>query len=249
MAKNMNIIFRKPPEQISQASEVQNKKRMDETSFGNSFLPLMWGKVKEKTGMQTVNIELINGLKIKDVPVASKEWVAPGTVQDSTLSSGQIDLPPVNAKVLIAFIDGVIDNPVVLPISGFDILISNQLKVLLKSDQQSKVINVDEYGWKMTYDKETGKLIYQSPDVDDYNQITLTVDVENKSIVLDHRYSTDSTDRNTITIDTNGISLVDTFGNEFEFASTGVKITDLNGNTIEGGTTSLKLNGNLEVLQ
>lgn len=249
MAKQMKVIFTKQPVQVPQTGEVQNRKRMADTSFGDHFIPLMWGKVQQKTGMQTVDIELTNGLKIRNVPVASKGWIAPGTAKDSTLSSGRIDLPPVNAKVLIAFVDGVIDNPVVLPISGFDVLVKNQLKVLLKSGQQSKIIDVDEYGWKMTYDKTTGKIIYQSPDVDAYNQITLTVDVENKSIVLDHRYSTGSTDRDTVTIDSNGISLVDKYGNKFEFKSTGVKITDKNGNTIEGGTTSLKLNGNLEVLQ
>ena len=249
MARKTTIIFTKPPVNVPQASETQNKQRMAQTSFGDRFLPVMWGKVLQRTGMQTVDIELTNGLKLRSVPVASKGWVAPGTAKDSSLSSGRMDLPPKNAKVLIAFVDGVIDNPLVLPISGFDVLVKNQLKVLLKSGQQSKIVDVDEYGWKMTYDKETGKLIYQSPDVDAYNQITLTVDVENKSIVLDHRYSTGSTDRDTITIDSNGISLVDKFANKFEFKSTGVKITDKNGNTIEGGASSLKLNGNLEVLQ
>jgi hypothetical protein len=146
-------------------------------------------------------------------------------------------------------VDGVIDNPLVLPMSGFDILVKNQLEVLLKSNQQSKIIDVDEYGWKMTYDKETGKIIYQSPDLSATNQITLTVDVENKSIVLVHQYSTSSTDKNTVTIDSNGIFLVDKFGNKYESKNVGIKITDKNGNTIEGGTTSLKLNGNLEVLQ
>lgn len=249
MAKKMTVVFTKPPTHIRQSSELNNEERMKVTSFGDRFLPLMWGKVLQKVGMQTVDVELSNGLKIRNVPVASKEWVSPGTVKDSTLATGEIDLPPINAKVLIAFIDGVIDNPIVLPISGFDILVPNQTKFLLKKNQQTKAIRVDEYGWKMVYDKETGKVIYQSPDVSSYNQVTLTIDVENKSIVLDHRYSTSTTDRNTVTISPDGISLVDKFSNKYESKSSGIKITDTNGNTIESSGTKLKLNGNLEVLQ
>jgi hypothetical protein len=194
-------------------------------------------------------VELANGLKLRNVPVCSSRWVKSGTTKSEDEATGRKDLPGIGAKVLLAFPDGVIDNPIILPISGFDILKNDQKATILKEDEHDIIVDVDEYGWKYTFDKSTGEITYESPDVDSGNKFLLTLDVEGKSIVVQHQYSTGATDKNVITSDENGVSIVDSNGNEFVLSSSGVSITDKNGNTIVGSSTSLMLNDNLEVLR
>jgi hypothetical protein len=232
MSKRLNFMFVEPPQPITQSSEVANKVRMRETSLGSQVLPLMWGRVLELTGAQTVDVELTNGLKLKNVPVGSPRWVKAGTAKSDDEATGCKDLPQVGAKVLLGFIDGVMDTPLILPISGFDVLVAAQKATILKDDEQTKVVDVDDYGWMYTMDKETGEITFESPDVDSGIKVTITIDVEGKSIVVSQKMSSSGTDINTLTLD-----------------DAGVKIEDKNGNTIEMGTTSVKVNNNLEVLQ
>jgi hypothetical protein len=249
MGKMMKFVFYTPPKPIPQNSERQNKERMRVTSFGTQVLPLMWAKVTQQTGMQTVDLELTNGMKVRNVPVASSRWVRKGTTNAEDEGTGRKDLPRKGTNVLVAFPDGVIDNATVLPISKFDVLQGAHTKTILKQDEQNIIMDVDDYGWIYSFDKDTGKITYQSPEVDSGNRVSITMDVEGNSIVLQHQYSTTSTDKNVITINDSGISIVDSNGNEITLNNTGLDITDKNGNTIESTATSLIVNGNLEVLQ
>lgn len=247
MAKHINLIFREPPSPIQQTGDIQAKIRQEQSIFGTQYLPLMWGKVLQRTGMQTVDVELMHGLKLRDVPVASRRWVAPATKSDEEQACGEVDLPPSNAKVLVAFVNGVIENAVVLPVSGFDVLVPEQKKVLLKSGQQHKIISVDEYGWVYEYNKETGTQTYKSPDRD--VQFSVTVSLQSNTVQLTYKFSNSSSDVTTITISGGGVTIQDRNTNKIELTSNGAKITDKHGNVIETTTTSVKINDNFEVLR
>ena len=224
MDRRISIIFTKPPKPTPQASERENARRQDITAFGTRVLPLMWAKVLQQTGIQTVDVELVSGLKLRNVPVASSRWVKKGTVADDSKATGRKDLPQAGSKVLVAFVDGVIDSPLVLPVSGFSILAKEQTAEILQDGQRDLVVDVDEYGWKLTHDKATGKIIYESPDQSSDVKVSITVDVEGKSIVIEQ--DVDSSHKNTVTMDAGGMELADVNGNTLKMVSGKVTIND-----------------------
>lgn len=209
--RNLRIIRYSPATPTEQAIMGKSQERFNKSTYGNDNLPPMWGKVVEITGIDHVDIELTSGVKITHVPVRSMRWVR----TDGTDVSGHKDIPPVGSKVLVIFPDGIIENALVL-CSGFDSLVAAQTETLLKEGEEKHEIDIDEYGWKYDKDKTTGKIIWESPD--GVNKITLTIDVEGKSIVLNQ------------------------FGNEITLNNAGFNIDDKNGNKITSTSTELTMN-------
>jgi hypothetical protein len=240
--RNIRILRTTPAEAIDQSILGKTDKRAADGSFGDNNLPPMWGKVLETSGPCHVDVELVNGLKLKYVPVRSDRWVTP---IDSTHTTGHKDIPPVGAKVLIIFPDGIIENPLVL-CSGFDPLAKSQAP-LLKDGDKTKDMDIDEYGWSFTEEKGTGKKTWKSPDNSNYNQITVVVDVEGKSIVLTQQFTT--TDKTVVTMTDSKVEVEDKNHNKLTLDSQGVKITDKSGNTIAMTSGGINFNnGNFEVL-
>ena len=222
------IIFRTPPRPIPQTNVKKTEARFKKSSYGGNILAPVEGIVTKRSGRDSVDVTLSNGLKLKNVHVASSRWVM--KTSGDLKAIGHKDLPPEKSKVVIIFPYGTIEHALII-CSAFDATSKDQQAHLLKSDELSLEIDIDEYGWKTTKDKDHGKITLESPDLNsEAKQFKIVIDVENQSFVITHQITTGKV--NKITSDNNG-----------------VKIQDQNGNTFEMGTTSVKINNNLEILQ
>lgn len=224
--KNIKIIKdrkRTPTEQVvSKKSNLQFQKT---SSFSDYSLPPMWAKVLSISGINHVDVELVNGMQLKYVPVVSSKWVKKN--EDNT-STGRKDLPSEGSKVLIIFIDGIMDNAFVL-CSGFDALQSWQKAELLKEGEEDIEKERDNFGWFFTKNKSNGEIKLESPSGD--NQVSILIDLENTTISITQK--TDSLHSNSIVLDSSGFT-----------------ISDNKGNTIASTASSVQINGSsLEVLQ
>lgn len=77
---------------------------------GNIPLYAMWGTVlSAKSEHNTVNVELENGVELRDIEVRSLEWAGANSI-----GYGERDLPPKNCPVLIIFPGGNIESGFVL---------------------------------------------------------------------------------------------------------------------------------------
>jgi hypothetical protein len=222
----VNILRTAPATPIDQAVIGKADQRFSQSTYGDYNLPPTWAKVVKVSGINFVDVQLVNGLTLTNVPVKSDSWVK--KIDDNN-ATGHKNLPPVDSKVLLVFPDGIIENALVL-CSGFDIQIPAQKKVLLVAGEETKDIEVDEFGWKTVIDKQTGERTLESPTVSGY-KVTIQIDFQNKIIKTTQEFSGGS--KNIINMDTNGM-----------------KLTDKNNNTIDMNTTAVQINGtNLEVLR
>ncbi|MFA5048659.1 MAG: hypothetical protein WC516_06565 [Patescibacteria group bacterium] len=220
---NIKIIRGAKPSSIDQNILKKADKRLDRSSFGElGNIPPIWGKVVQVSGKNHVDVELTNGLRLVYVPVRSERWVK----KVSSESTGHKDIPGVGSKVLLVFPDGIIENALIL-CSGFDSLDDSQKEVLLKDDERELEIDIDEFGWKITKDKETGEITIESPD--DTYKVTISIDIAGKEININQDFTGSEND---VMMDANGIN-----------------ISDKNGNTIEMSSTSILMNNNLEILR
>jgi len=160
----INIRNIRKPKITSQHGTVQSNKFFDISSLSNP-LYITWGKVlKADSSMNTVNLELQNGLELRNVEVRSLEWAGANSE-----GYGERDLPPENCRVLILFPDGIVENAFVL-CSGLDLLGTvgtKQKEELLVSGKEDEHLKIREGGLKETYDKSTGSYILDFPDGSD----------------------------------------------------------------------------------
>lgn len=212
---------------INQGQVRKADKRVDIGTYGTQNLAAIWGKVIDIRDYCYVDVLLVNGIKLQSVPVASQGFVKKGTKNEPNRATGSKNIPQVGSKVLIIFPDGIVENALVL-CSGFDVLQDWQTSELIKQGEESIEIDISDFGWKKSEDKDTGKYAFESPDGN--NKVTIIYDLANTSITIEQKI--DASHTNKITMN-----------------SSGVKVEDKNGNVIECGTTSVKVNNNLEVLQ
>jgi hypothetical protein len=201
MMRDIRIVQVHPAEPIDQRILGKQDSRSPSSSFGSNTLPPTWAKVVEISGPNHVDVELVNGLILKYVPIRSQEWVKK---VDTTHATGHKDIPPVGSKALLIFPDGIIENALVL-CSGFDPLVQAQKDTLLKDADTGKDMSIDEYGWAYVKDKDTGKITFISPDNSSNTKVSITVDPEGKSVVIEQKLSASPTDKNTIDMSASGI--------------------------------------------
>jgi len=174
------------PKATSQHGTVQSSKFFDISSLSNP-LYATWGKVlKADSSMYTVNLELQNGLELRNVEVRSLEWAGANSE-----AYGERDLPPENCRVLILFPDGIVENAFVL-CSGLDLLGTvgtKQKEELLVSGKEDEHLKIREGGLKETYDKSTGAYILEvngaKIDIDSSGAIKISRDEGKVSIASD----------------------------------------------------------------
>ncbi len=176
--RNVRILRTTPAKPIDQ--EILNKAsvRQDASTFGTKYLPPTWGKVIKISGPCHVDVELVNGIVLRYVPIASSRWVKKIS---SSKSTGRKDIPPVDAKVLVLFVDGIVENPLIIA-SGFDPLVPAQTSKLLADGTETESIEVDEAEWSYVEDKETGDISIESPGTG--TTLKLDIDMQAKTIKL-----------------------------------------------------------------
>jgi hypothetical protein len=140
------------------------------------------------------------------------------------------------------FPDNKIEEAVVVA-TRFEILgdVGNSQKdEFLKSGQERLITSLNEYGWKIIYNKDSG--VWTLTNENDSNFLIDLDEASEEIIIKDWS-------QNLIELTSNGIEITDTNGNNITLSSTGVNMTDANGNTIVGSSTGVTINDNLEVLQ
>lgn len=258
MAKKIIIIKERPVKYIPQSIQSKAEFRRRYSAEGDMNLPPTWGKVLKISGINHVDIELSNGLALKFVPVVSKRWV---TKKDDESYTGCKDIPPVGSKVLLIFPDGILENVLVWG-SGFDSDIKGQKDVLLKTGEETIEVDIDEFGWKRTRDKETGNIIFESPDDSGGKKIIFTIDIDNNvvsisqaatstnkvliesdvgsnKVTFEHQF--DASKKNSIISDSDKLEIKEQNNNTSIYDSNGIKHVDANNNTVEMSTSGVKL--------
>jgi len=221
------------PENIPQSNQIKQREEYLRSSLDTKKIFITEGTIKKSYSDQNCSdVEMTNGFLLPRVPVRSLEWV----VSDGSSATGERDLPPVDAKVVIIFPDGIVDNAFIL-CSAFDPLSKGQDADFLVDGEEKTYLKINEQKWKTTYDKSTGDYLLES-DSADTNTIKVTrnrtdeyvkievgsylinIDAKNKKITLDADgvlFSLDNTGgakkinfddgTNTIVMDSTGVNI------------------------------------------
>jgi hypothetical protein len=119
-----------------------------------------WGRVdKVYSNNHTADVYLDTGMFLKQVPVSSKEWVVPG----DDYTTGQRDLPPVNARVFVFMPYGDYDGCFIL-CSGFVVTDKAQKGAFMEDEKERIRKRVYPGNWKWEYHYATGTYELTSPD-------------------------------------------------------------------------------------
>ena len=130
-----------------------------------------WGRVADAdddqksaySGDNSVDVVLDMGVFLRHVPVASREWVVPGTVSGADYTTGERDLPPPNARVFVMMPTGTFDDCFVL-CSGF-VPVDRNDNAPFADDETEKIRErIRQGGWHTLYDCLTGTCEAISPD-------------------------------------------------------------------------------------
>jgi len=114
-------------------------------------LYVMWGTVLlANSEHNTVDVELMNGVELRNIEVRSLEWAGVNSV-----GYGERDLPPKDCPVLIIFPNGSVESGFVL-CSALNRFESKHKTELLVSGKEEEYLRIREGGLKETYDKSTG---------------------------------------------------------------------------------------------
>ena len=221
----INIRNIRKPKITSQHGTVQSNKFFDISSLSNP-LYITWGKVlKADSSMNTVNLELQNGLELRNVEVRSLEWAGANSE-----GYGERDLPPENCRVLILFPDGIVENAFVL-CSGLDLLGevgTKQKEELLVSGKEGEHLKIREGGLKETYDKSTGAYTLET------NEAKIDIDADGAIKV--------SRDEGEVSIALDGVIKISKNEGEVNIASDGVISISKN-----GGIARINADGSVEI--
>lgn len=205
--------------------EIIHKKNASSQRFNNSSLSGdrigFWATVLNVNSINlTCDIRADRGFRINNVPILSKTWVS----KNENSITGERDMPPVGARVFCLFFEDDISSSIIIGSgipsfdSSFDILKGTD-DTKIEKNNTKEVITTS--GWTITDNSSTGEILIHNQD----NSIVLSLDQENKTGNIEFY-------KNTISINSEGIS-----------------ITDCNSNTIETSENSILFNNNLEVLK
>lgn len=152
---NVHVIMREPPSRQPLAS-------MQGAGTFSGFIGGSIGYVREQfIKNAAVKVELLNGIILHQVRVASREWVA--VIDDE--ATGTVDLPPLGSMVFVLFPYGMenLSGAMVL-CSVYDDRNDTHAKRLVEGEGK-KVVTLREGGIKTIYDRATGNYLLE--DVDD----------------------------------------------------------------------------------
>lgn len=197
---------------------------------GNGFegmqaVPLgVWAKVLDRHSEDnTVDIETSDGINAYRIPVASRDWIFSGDAVGGTR-----DLPPPGSYVFVLLPDGRFETGFVL-CSGIPRRNDTALRSeFLQSGKESEKKSISEGGWKQTEDSESGDIL-----IEDDAGFEMKVERSSKSIEIKD-WSGGTTRMNS-----EGIKIADSFGNEVTLGAAGIEIKTIRGK-ITGGIFSMK---------
>ena len=127
----------------------------------------LWGVVKAVCSKDnTADVVLENGLFLTSVPVASKEWVVIPSEEDAEKgrSSGERDLPPVNARVFVFMPTHTFSDCFIAPFSSFITIDRNASAPFMEDDKEKIKERITPSGWHMTNGYVAGSYKAVSPD-------------------------------------------------------------------------------------
>ncbi len=111
----------------------------------------------------TVDVILDGGIYLRRVPVASREWVVPTTESDNDYATGERDLPPINARVVVMMPSGTVDDCFGL-CSGFSSIDKDANAPFMEEEKEKIRERIAPGGWHTKYDCVTGSFESISPD-------------------------------------------------------------------------------------
>lgn len=213
----MDIKIKNKKTKVTSSSKIRN----DDFKTNRGYLSPAWGMVVETySTTNSADVSLSNGLLLRNVTVLSKSWAG----KNSNYPFGTQDLPPKDTEVLIVFPDNMIEEAVIVG-SRFEILgeVGNsQEEEFLKSGQEDLITMINEFGWKVVYNKSTGVFTLTNGEEANFK----------------------------IEVDANGYIIIqDADNNKIEYLSTGMKLTDSNSNIISMESGKVVINSNVEILQ
>lgn len=190
----------------------------------NAFFLATVTQVYPKRG--TCDIEIENGVPYKNVPIMFECGLIDNKVY------GEFEMPVKNSTVVVLLLGLTGDRPIILNKSFYPYLMDeyNKTQTPVNSDNKQYTKKLLEEGKEKVYRK-----IFKSG---------TSIEVQDDGTII-----VEIPDGTAITIDADGITMVDSDGNQIATSSSGVTVEDTNGNTINMGTTSVKINDNLEILQ
>ncbi|GMO51836.1 MAG: hypothetical protein Pg6C_16850 [Treponemataceae bacterium] len=150
---NVDIVVKKPAKAASKGLAVPHSAPFTQR-YG------AWGRVdKVYSNNHTADVYLDTGVFLKQVPVASKEWVMSG----DDYTTGQRDLPLENARVFVFMPYGIYDGCFVL-CSGFVVTDKAQKGAFMEDEKEKSRKRVYPGNWKEEYDCASGTHEIISPD-------------------------------------------------------------------------------------
>lgn len=168
------LIFIEEPHAVAPAMSRTLSKACEKTSYGGAQHPPVLGTVTHRDSLTgTADVECIDGRIFKTVPVASPYWAGP--------ASGGRDLPPLGALVLLLFIDGIQDRPIITG-SVASSSVPWQKDTFFVPQKEREKITVLESGWQFTSDTETGIIKWESSN--DQDALVIEFDPGEKKITL-----------------------------------------------------------------
>ncbi len=211
----------------------QNNIDKDNSLFGNR--KMSYGIVVKRYANNKVDIVLDNGMSLTQVSLLNDYSVA-----DDKHFNGSRKLPPLNARVLVAFPDN--DIPVVMGSSTITRDENNEKLLFIETEEIEEETDKDteldiertilSAGWIKEYSQKSGNFSIKGNQDDDDEKFEINVtkkdddDEKSKSITLklwnDHE----------IIINKNGLQIIDSNKNKVTTTDKGTEIEDKNKNII-----------------
>lgn len=169
------MMWIKPPTRTEQSStKASRKEREKSSSYGNWLqMPITALVMGRDSSSGTVDVKAQDGRIFTHVPVRPPYWTGLQGQATPAAPTGGRDLPPLNSEVVIIFLNGSIDRPMVL-CSAPNELETWQSETVCVQGKENQKITYLEQNWTFEFDADTGDMTLSS-DPNDTNRIIVSL--------------------------------------------------------------------------
>lgn len=173
-----------PPHAVQQsATKGANQEREKSSDYGKMLqMPLLGLVVGRHSQNSSVDVKMEDGRLLQWVPVRPPYWTGLQAQANPSNPTGGRDLPPLYSEVVVLFISGSIDRPLVL-CSAPNQWETWQESTLGVTGKENQKITYLEQGWTFEFDSDTGDMTLAS-DPSDKNQIKVAFSKSNQLVSI-----------------------------------------------------------------
>lgn len=235
------MMWIKPPTRTEQGSTLSAKKEKEKSSsYGNWLqMPITALVMARDSSSGTVDVKAQDGRIFSHVPVRPPYWTGLQGQANPSAPTGGRDLPPINSEVVIIFLNGSIDRPLVLCSAPNNLETWQSQNVCVQGKENQKITYLEQ-NWTFEFDADTGDMTLSS-DPNDSNRMVVSLSRSKSLIKVSYGSQFFSMDGTKFDFSSSAGSLGKMFDNLISTLSAATTLNSVNSPNAFDPSTQIKL--------